>query len=151
MTAPTRFRKRPVVVEAMQQAGHLRGDLRGGIVTRPSLAGIEQRAEQRGERITPRMIEACRVLAEAPKDGWTPAAFATRLWGRDKAWARGQGPWGLGPDASGRHGGRMLNRLRLAGLATFRHEYGYYTATLTAEGEALAARLDLTDPEGDPT
>ena len=30
--------------------------------------------------ITPRMIEACRVLAEAPKDGWTPAAFATRLW-----------------------------------------------------------------------
>ena len=116
-------------------------------MTRPSLAGIEQR----GERITPRMIEACRVLAEAPKDGWTPAAFATRLWGRDKAWARGQGPWGLGPDASGRHGGRMLNRLRLAGLATFRHEYGYYTATLTAEGEALTAHLDLTDPEGDPT
>ena len=120
-------------------------------MTRPSLAGIEQRTEQRGERITPRMIEACRVLAEAPKDGWTPAAFATRLWGRDKAWARGQGPWGLGPDASGRHGGRMLNRLRLAGLATFRHEYGYYTATLTAEGEALTAHLDLTDPEGDPT
>ena len=27
------------------QAGHLRGDLRGRLVTRPSLAGIEQRAE----------------------------------------------------------------------------------------------------------
>ena len=88
--------------------------------------------------ITPRMAEACRVLADAPKKGWTPAAFATRFWGRDKEWARGNGPWGLGPDASGRHGGRMLNRLRDAGLATFRHEHGYYTATLTDKGHRVA-------------
>ena len=88
--------------------------------------------------ITQRMVDACRCLADAPKDGWTPSAFATRFWGRDKSWGRGNGPWGLGPDASGRHGGRMLNRLHDAGLAEFRHEHGYYTATLTDAGRWVA-------------
>lgn len=92
------------------------------------------------EKVTPRIIEAARVLLQAPKEGWTPSAFATRFWGRDKEWGRGNGPWGLGPDASGRHGGRMLNRLRDLGLVTFRHEYGYYTATLTDAGRAMAEK-----------
>lgn len=91
-------------------------------------------------KVTPRMIEALRVLSGAPHEGWAPAAFATHLWGRDKHWSRGNGPWGLGPDASGRHGGRMLNRLRAAGLAHFRHEYGYYTATISQRGRDLLAQ-----------
>lgn len=96
------------------------------------------------EKITPRMIEACVALAGAPKDGWTPSAFATALWGRDKNWARGNGPWGLGPDASGRHGGRMLTRLHRAGLAEIDHRDGYYTAVLTQLGQRLAAEHQAT-------
>ncbi len=96
-------------------------------------------------KVTPRMLEAARVLADAPREGWTPSRFATALWGRDKNWGRGNGPWGLGPDASGRHGGRMLNRLRAAGLAEFRHDYGYYTATLSQKGRDILSDSDHTD------
>lgn len=99
------------------------------------------------EKITPRMIEAAECLLDAPADGWTPGAFAMKFWGRDKNWARGNGPWGLGPDASGRHGGRMLTRLHRAGLAQLRHEYGYYTATATDKARRLveaAKRGELT-------
>lgn len=103
-----------------------------------------------GPKVTPRMIEALQVLSRAPRDGWTPAAFATQLWGRDKHWSRGNGPWGLGPDASGRHGGRMLNRLRAAGLAHFRHEYGYYTATISQKGRHLLAQQSA-DPSPSAT
>lgn len=90
-------------------------------------------------KITPRMIEACRVLAKAPKGGISPSGFAVEFWGRDKNWRRGNGPWGLGPDASGRHGGLMLHRLRDAGLATFNygHGYRYYTAELSERGRQL--------------
>ena len=100
-------------------------------------------------KVTPRMLEALRVLSGAPRDGWTPAAFATQLWGRDKRWARGNGPWGLGPDASGRHGGRMLNRLRAAGLAHFCHEHGYYTATVSQKGRDLLAQQPGDPVQGD--
>lgn len=91
-------------------------------------------------KVTARMVAACQTMLDAPRDGWTPSAFATRFWGRDKNWVRSNGPWGLGPDASGRHGGRMLNRLREAGLVAFRHEYGYYTAALTDAGREAARR-----------
>ena len=32
----------------------------------------------------------------------------------------------------------LLNRLRAAGLAHFRHEYGYYTATISQRGRDTA-------------
>lgn len=68
----------------------------------------------------------------------TPSAFAMFFW-PGKKFARGNGPWGLGPDASGRHGGRMLNRLYRMGLAKLTEEGGglYYTASLTHEGMKL--------------
>lgn len=91
-------------------------------------------------RVTPRMMEALAVLATAPKDGWTPSAFAARLW-PGKVWGRSNGPWGLGPDASGRHGGRMLTRLSDAGLARLHYpqngDDGYYLASITKRGREL--------------
>lgn len=89
--------------------------------------------------ITPRMVEACAALAGAPEGGWTPAAFAIHFWGYEKKWARGNGTYGLGPDASGRHGGRMLTRLHDAGLARilWHDSYLYYTAVLSPAGRSL--------------
>lgn len=88
------------------------------------------------EKITPRMVEACSTLAgaDAPLG---PSEFARLFWGADKTWQRGNGPWGLGPDASGRHGGRMLTRLHRAGLVRLHDHGGAYTATLTSAGRAL--------------
>lgn len=97
-------------------------------------------AAREPERVTPRMVEACVVLAQSavPESGVSPSGFAMLFWGRDKHWGRGSNNYGLQPDASGWHGGKMLNRLRRAGLVHFNHGYGYYTATLTAKGRALA-------------
>ena len=101
--------------------------------------------------VTPRMMEALAVLATAPKDGWTPSAFAARLW-PGKAWGRSNGPWGLGPDASGRHGGRMLTRLSDAGLARLHYpkngDDGYYLASITKRGRELLHHQS-TDQETD--
>ena len=89
--------------------------------------------------VTPRMVEALTCLLEAPSEGWTPAAFATAFW-PDKEWGRSNGPWGLGPDASGRHGGKMLSRLQSLGLVHFDHRHGYYLANLSKAGLKIAQK-----------
>lgn len=88
--------------------------------------------------LTGRQIDALVVLRDA-SGPMSPAGFAVRFW-PDKEFARGNGPWGLGPDASGRHGGKMLTRLRRMGLIRTHDHYGYYTAEINLAGrEALAS------------
>lgn len=96
---------------------------------------------------TQRQKDAVVALAAAVRDhgrGVTPSAFAMYFW-PGKKFARGNGPWGLGPDASGRHGGRMLMKLRHLGLAQIESHDVYWTARLTHEGRKLLATL-VADP-----
>lgn len=99
---------------------------------------------------TQRQLDAVIALREAcKKDGRpvTPARFALFFW-PGKTFARSNGPWGLGPDASGRHGGRMLTRLYRMGLVRLDDHDGYYTASLSDAGIRVA---DLATPkEGTP-
>lgn len=93
--------------------------------------------------LTKRQTEAVVALGEAcERNGYggtvTPSAFATHFW-PGKVFARGNGPWGLGPDASGRHGARMLMTLNRLGLATIVDHDCYWTAKLSAEGKTLLA------------
>lgn len=96
--------------------------------------------ETMDSRLTARQKDALDVLSQC--DGWlTPAAFAAKFW-PEKQWARVNGPWGLGPDASGCHGGRMLSRLSRLGLVDIR-EYGAgYEARISRAGR-LAIGLEL--------
>lgn len=95
---------------------------------------------------TRRQLDAVRVLADAPFGGWTPSAFAQHFW-PGKVFARGNGPWGLGPDASGRHGGRMLTILKKLDLVEFVWGPGdlYYTARLSHAGRVLLVQLKRAD------
>ena len=43
----------------------------------------------------------------------------------------------------------LLNRLRAAGLAHFRHEYGYYTATISQRGRDFLAQQSADLVQGD--
>jgi hypothetical protein len=82
--------------------------------------------------------EACKCDRATRYGGVSPARFALFFW-PGKTFARTNGPWGLGPDASGRHAGKMLTRLEGLGLVNFRHyDGGYYLASLTVDGENLA-------------
>lgn len=89
--------------------------------------------------VTSRQVQALEVLAAAGRP-LTPAHFAARLWpGKD--WARSGGAHEAGPDASGRHGARMLVGLARLGLVQIRRRAGYWDAQITAAGCAvLAAR-----------
>lgn len=84
---------------------------------------------------TPRQVQALAVLAQAHRP-LTPAQFAARFW-PDKQWARSGGPHETGPDASGRHGGRMLVGLAQLGLVSIQRRAGYWDATVTDAGWAL--------------
>lgn len=66
----------------------------------------------------------------------TPSYFAQFFW-PGKKFARGNGPWGLGPDASGRHGGRMLRMMHAKGLVLIEDHEVYWTARLSYEGRQL--------------
>ena len=92
--------------------------------------------------LTERQLDALRVLHEKDRlEGFTPSAFATHFW-PGKMFARSNGPWGLGPDASGRHGGRMLTRLASMGLVTLTHHDCYYTARISAAGRDALRRAE---------
>lgn len=88
-------------------------------------------------KYTDRQIDAVRALNEAVAKsggkGVTPSRFAVFFW-PGKTFARGNGPWGLGPDSSGLHGGKMLTRLHKLGLAMIEDHDGYWTARLTGKG-----------------
>lgn len=89
--------------------------------------------------LTKRQREALIVLAEHDSDtGLSPAQFAMYFW-PGKVFARGNGPWGLGPDASGRHGGKMLTRLERMGMVNTRDRDGYYTARINNRGRRAIA------------
>ena len=97
------------------------------------------------DSVTPRVLAALEVLATS--DEWTPSQFAYTLF-PDKPWVRASGNYGLGPDASGRTGGRIITRLVRLGLARFVWHHGgyYYTASITGEGlEALSNRTKGLD------
>lgn len=106
------------------------------------------------EQYTQRQKDAVIALHDAVADHGrpvTPSAFAMFFW-PGKTFARGNGPWGLGPDASGRHGGRMLTKLYRLGLAKLDSHGGglYYTASLTHEGMKLWAALTTESTEREP-
>lgn len=84
--------------------------------------------------VTKRQREALELLEKAGRP-LTPSLFAYLFW-PDTKWARGYGPWGLGPDSSGRTGGRMLNGLKRLGLVRFHYdrERLAYTAAITSAG-----------------
>ena len=85
--------------------------------------------------VTERQLEALAVLAAV--DRWlTPSQFAARLW-RDKEWARSGGAHEEGPDASGRHGAKVLLGLVRMKLATTRRRPGYWEARITPAGLAV--------------
>ena len=84
------------------------------------------------DRLTSRKIDGLRVLA-GQTEPITAARFAMLFW-PGKTFARGMGGYGLGPDASGRLGGRMLTSLERMGLAK---DLGAYEGTawiITSEG-----------------
>lgn len=92
--------------------------------------------------LTRRQCDAVIALRKAcEKDGRpvTPARFALFFW-PGKTFARSNGPWGLGPDASGRHAGKMLTCLYRLGLVRMHYYEGYYTAELSQKG------LDIATP-----
>lgn len=91
-------------------------------------------------------VLALKQAVETRSGPVTPSGFAMFFW-PGKEFARGNGPWGLGPDASGRHGGRMLTKLYRLGLARLIDQGGgiYYTAELTDKGKALATVLEAHD------
>lgn len=85
-------------------------------------------------KLTQRQVDALKVLLDNDDpQGMTPAAFAQKFW-PGKVFARGNGPWGLGPDASGRHGGKMLTRLDRMGLVKVSDHTFYYTARISEAG-----------------
>lgn len=73
--------------------------------------------------------------------GVTPSRFAVFFW-PGKTFGRGNGPWGLGPDSSGLHGGKMLTRLHKLGLAMIEDHDGYWTARVTPRGFDLLKELE---------
>ena len=129
------------------QAGHLRGDLRGRLVTRPSLAGIEPFSaspwsfqpwggqNQNGDYAESILFDAHgeELTYGLPNaDGALIAAAPALL-------------------AAVREVLAEVERFRFTGLGI---PSGFDEGTDTAAYAifcALAARLDLTDPEGDPT
>lgn len=89
------------------------------------------------EKLTQRQRDALIALGDREM---SPAEFARVFW-PGKEFARGNGPWGLGPDASGRHGGRMLTALKRLGLVRHIDHDGYYTARLTEAGLNLLDKI----------
>jgi hypothetical protein len=86
--------------------------------------------------LTVRQRDALIILAERDNpQGMTPGGFAVHFW-PGKTFARSNGPRGLGPDASGRHAGKMLTRLQRMGLVRLTEKEGglYYTARITEGG-----------------
>lgn len=93
------------------------------------------------ERQKDAIIALDKACAGDSNDGTvTPSGFALRFW-PGKVFARGNGPWGLGPDASGRHGARMLTTLNRLGLATIIDHDVYWTAKLSHEGRKMLDRI----------
>jgi hypothetical protein len=88
------------------------------------------------ENYTQRQKDAVVALREAcrpDRKGVLPGRFALFFW-PGKTFGRGDGP-----DASGRHAGKMLTRLERLGLVNFcDYDGGYYLASLTAAGKNLA-------------
>lgn len=90
-----------------------------------------------GAPVTPRQVQALAVLAEAHRP-LTPAQFAARFW-PGKQWARSGGEHETGPDASGRHGAKMLIALAQLGLVAIQRRAGYWDARITTAGCAVLA------------
>lgn len=87
--------------------------------------------------VTQRQLEALAVLAAM--DRWvTPSQFAARFW-RDKEWERSGGTHETGPDASGRHGARMLVALSREHLVRIRRRPGFWEAQISPTGLAVLA------------
>lgn len=95
------------------------------------------------KQLTSRQVDALRVLRDIGTDV-TPAGFALRFW-PGKTFARGNGPWGLGPDASGRHGGKMLTRLHGLGLIRTIDHQMYYTAEINQAGRDALESIERED------
>lgn len=93
---------------------------------------------------TVRQKDAVLALDAAMKENFgkpvIASVFALHFW-PGKLFKRGNGPWGLGPDGSGRAGGRMLHRLKDLGLAYRTFDGPASVFGLTSAGRALRDTL----------
>lgn len=87
------------------------------------------------DHLTARKLEALKALASLAYEP-SPSEFAQVFW-PEKHWQRINGPYGLGPDSSGLHGGRMLESLRRMDLVDHTDHKGYYTYRVSRQGWKL--------------